>query len=150
MASRQSGAEGHLSDQTNLLPTGKPIILYTTLSLSLFIAYADQNGIAVALPTIARELDAADTISWAGMLALIANTVFQVLYGRLSDIFGRKVIYLLAIVLLVIADILCSIAPNAYALYVFRGLAGVAVGGVNSLTMMIVSDVVTLQQRGKY
>lgn len=141
MSSRQAAAEGQLVDQTNILPKGRLLILYATLSLSLFICYADQNGIAVALPTIAREFDAADTISWAGTSALIANTVFQVLYGRLSDIFGRKVIYLSAIVLLVIADILCSVAPNAVALYIFRALAGIANGGVNSLTMVCVPSV---------
>ncbi|KAK4498724.1 hypothetical protein PRZ48_009234 [Zasmidium cellare] len=148
--SQQAAAESQLVDQTNILPKGRLLVLYATLSLSLFICYADQNGIAVALPTVARELNAANTISWAGTSALIANTVFQVLYGRLSDIFGRKVVYLSAIVLLVVADILCSIAPNAISLYVFRALAGIANGGINSLTMMIVSDVVTLKQRGKY
>ncbi|KAF2762644.1 MFS general substrate transporter [Pseudovirgaria hyperparasitica] len=145
-----NAVELKLRDQTNILPLKRLVIVYATLSLSLFICYADQNGIGVALPTIARDLDAGDTISWAGTSSLIANTVFQVLYGRLSDIFGRKVIYLSAIALLVVADVLCSIAPNAYAFYVFRGMAGVANGGINSLTMMIVSDVVTLKQRGKY
>jgi MFS family permease len=49
----------------------------------------DQNGIGVALPTIAKELNAESTISWAGTSSLIAMTIFQVLYGRLSDLFGK-------------------------------------------------------------
>jgi MFS family permease len=110
----------------------------------------DQNGISVTLPTIARDLGAQDTISWAGTSSLIANTMFTVLYGRLSDIFGRKVVYISALVLLCIADLLCGLSQSPAMFYVFRGLAGVAGGGVASLTMIIVSDVVTLEQRGKY
>ncbi|CAD0048648.1 unnamed protein product [Aureobasidium pullulans] len=92
------------------------LIVFSVLAISLFICFIDQNGIGVILPTISRDLDAADTISWAGTSALIANTVFQ----------------------------------NATMLYVFRGLAGVANGGITSLSMMIVSDIVTLKERGKY
>ena len=118
--------------------------------MALFVAYADQNGIAVALPAMAKDLDAASTISWAGTSSMIANTLFQVLYGRLSDIFGRKVVYLCAIGLFAVADILNATAQAPWALYVFRGLAGIGTGGINSLTMMIVSDIVTLQDRGRY
>lgn len=149
MSPNQS-AEDRLYDQTNLLSRSRLLVTYLTLGVSLFICYCDQTGIGVALPVIARDLNASNTISWAGTSALIANTVFQVLYGRLSDILGRKVVYLSALGLMVIADLLCAVAPNANSLYVFRGISGIAQGGINSLTMMIVSDVVTLKERGKY
>jgi MFS family permease len=139
-----------LHDQTNLLPRGRLLVVFATLASAFLFAYADQNGVAVALPTIARELHAENTISWAGTSSMIANTVFQVLYGRLSDIFGRRVVYLSAVLLLAVADILCATAQTSWALFLFRGLAGVATGGINSLTMMIVSDIVTLQERGRY
>lgn len=145
-----STAERALHDQTNLLPRGKLIAVFATLSLSLLVTFIDQNGISVALPTIAAEIHAENTISWAGTSSLIANTVFQMLYGRLSDIFGRKAVYLGAIGLLAVADLLCGLVHNAAAFYVFRGLAGVGGGGVTSLSMIIVSDIVTLEQRGKY
>ena len=146
----QSQAEAALTDQTNILPFAKLRIVYGTLALAFFIAYADQNGVGVALPTIGKDLNAEDTIAWAGTSSLIANTVFQVLYGRLSDIFGRKNIYLSTIALLAVGEFLCATAQSASALYVFRGLTGIATGGINSLTMAIVSDVVTLQKRGYY
>lgn len=145
-----STAERALHDQTNLLPRGKLIAVFGTLSLTLLITFIDQNGISVALPTIAAEIHAEDTISWAGTSSLIANTVFQMLYGRLSDIFGRKAVYLAAIGFLMVADLLCGLATNATAFYAFRGLAGIGGGGVTSLSMIIVSDIVTLEQRGKY
>ncbi|KAL4946489.1 hypothetical protein BDV06DRAFT_218211 [Aspergillus oleicola] len=147
---RQRAAERALHDQTNILPRAQLLIVFAGLAISLLITFVDQNGISVTLPNIASDLDAQNTISWAGTSSLIANTTFTVLYGRLSDIFGRKVIYLSALVLLAVSDVLCGVSVDPAMFYVFRGLAGVAGGGVTSLTMIIVSDIVTLQQRGKY
>jgi len=88
MESRQVAAEAAVFDQTNLLPKRQMLTVFGALAVSLFISFVDQNGIGVALPTIGQELHAEATISWAGTSALIANTIFQVLYGRLSDLFG--------------------------------------------------------------
>ncbi|CAO2655674.1 Nn.00g044770.m01.CDS01 [Neocucurbitaria sp. VM-36] len=150
MKDRQIAAEATVFDQTNLLPKKELLVVFGALAVSLFICFVDQNGIGVALPTIGRELHAEATISWAGTSALIANTLFQVLYGRLSDLFGRKTVFLSALALLTISDLLCGLSQNATMLYVFRGLAGVANGGITSLSMMIVSDIITLKERGKY
>ncbi|KAL4761572.1 major facilitator superfamily-domain-containing protein [Aspergillus foveolatus] len=148
--SRQQAAEKALHDHTNILPRGRLLVVFAGLAISLFISFVDQNGITVTLPTVAEDLNGKNTISWAGTSSLIANTMFSVLYGRLSDIFGRKIVYLCALALLCVADLLCGLSQNAAMFYVFRGLAGVAGGGISSLAMIIVSDVVTLEQRGKY
>ncbi|KAF1829373.1 MFS general substrate transporter [Decorospora gaudefroyi] len=150
MEARQLAAEAAVFDQTNLLPRKQLLIVFGALAISHFICFVDQTGIGVALPTIGRDLDAEDTISWAGTSALIANTIFQVLYGRMSDLFGRKSVLLSALVLLTVSDLLCGLSRNAKMLYVFRGLAGVANGGIASLSAMIVSDIVTLKERGKW
>ncbi|EOD50157.1 putative mfs protein [Neofusicoccum parvum UCRNP2] len=150
MTKRQKDIEAGLHDQTNLLPKRELIILFSSLAASLLVCFIDQNGIGVLLPSIAKDINAENTISWAGTSNLIANTTFQVLYGRLSDLFGRKLVYVSALALLAISDLLCGLAVNSTMLYVFRGLAGIAGGGITSLSMMIVSDVVTLEQRGKY
>lgn len=148
---RQSGnLESTLHDQTQLLDKKNIIFVFALLSLCLLVCFIDQNGIGVILPPIARDLNAQASISWAGTSALIANTVFQVLYGRLSDLFGRKNILVSTLLLLSLSDLACGLSVNSTMLYIFRGLAGVANGGITSLTMMIVSDVVTLQDRGKY
>lgn len=148
--SRQQEAEKALHDQTNILPFGQLMVVFAGLAISLLIAFVDQNGISVTLPTVSKALNAENTISWAGTSSLIANTMFTVLYGRLSDIFGRKVVYIGALILLCIADLLCGLSQNAAMFYVFRGIAGIAGGGITSLSMIIVSDVVTLEDRGKY
>ncbi|KAF1915100.1 major facilitator superfamily domain-containing protein [Ampelomyces quisqualis] len=150
MKDRQKAAEDSVFDQTNLLPKRELLMVFGALAVSLFICFVDQNGIGVALPTIGRELHAEATISWAGTSALIANTLFQVLYGRVSDLFGRKAVFMSALALLTISDLLCGLSQNSTMLYVFRGLAGVANGGITSLAMMIVSDIITLKERGKY
>lgn len=147
---RQRAAEDALRDQENILPKKQLIFTFGILALSLLVYFIDQNGIGQLLPTIAADLHATQTISWAGTSALIGNTVFQVLYGRLSDLFGRKLVYLSALAMLAFGDLMCAVSRNAPMLYVFRGVAGVAGGGITSLTMMIVSDIVTLQERGKY
>ncbi|TVY85316.1 putative transporter [Lachnellula suecica] len=135
---------------TNILPKAQLIIVFFGLAFALLICFIDQNSIGIALPTIGNDLNAATTIAWAGTSSLIANTVFQVLYGRLSDIVGRKVVFLSAVGLLALGDLLCGFARTGPQLYAFRGISGVGNGGITALAMMIVSDVVTLENRGKY
>lgn len=89
MKDKQVAAEAAIFDQTNLLPKQELLVVFSALAISLFICFVDQNGIGVALPTIGQDLKAESTISWAGTSALIANTLFQVLYGRFSDLFGK-------------------------------------------------------------
>ncbi|KAF4416151.1 tetracycline efflux (otrb) [Fusarium acutatum] len=141
--------EKALHDQVNILPRRQLIIALATLSSALLLVTIDQNGISVTLPTIAKDLNAEATISWAGTSSLIANTCFQMLYGRLSDVFGRKVVFISAALLLCVSDLLCSFSQNAVMFYVFRALAGIGGGGVLNLNNIIISDIVSLEQRGK-
>ncbi|KAJ4215760.1 hypothetical protein NW759_009620 [Fusarium solani] len=143
-------AERALHDQYNLLPRSQLVPCLGILSFCMLISFIDQNGISITQPTIAKDLDASATISWAGTSSLIANTTFQMLYGRLSDIFGRKAVFLGAVALLAIADLLCGLSQNPAMFYVFRGVSGIGSGGIANIAMIIVSDVVTLEERGKY
>ncbi|KAK9316196.1 major facilitator superfamily domain-containing protein [Lipomyces starkeyi] len=147
---RQRNAEAGLPDQMNLLPRAQLLTVFAALSVVFVISYIDQSSLGVLLPTIGRDLNAETTVSLASTSTMIANTTFQALYGRLSDVFGRKYIYLSALFLLFLSDLLCGFAKTATQLYVFRGFSGIATGGINALTMIIVSDIVTLRQRGKY
>jgi len=126
--------------ESNILPTPQLIVVFISLASALLVSFIDQNAIGIALPTIGADLNCATTISWAGTSSLIANTVFQVLYGRLSDILGRKKVFLTAVVLLSVGDLLSGFARSGPELYVFRGIAGVGTGGITALAMMIVSD----------
>ena len=106
----------------NLLNKKQLLIVFSSLASALFICYADQNGIGTILPTVGRDFHAANTISWAGTSSLIANTVTQVMYARISDIYGRKPVFLFSVGMLVLADVLCGVAPDAPSFYFFRAL----------------------------
>lgn len=134
----------------NILPTKKLIITMLIMSFNVFTAFVDQTAITIALPTLADDLNAEKTINWAATTALLANCVCQVLFGRLVDIFGRKDMLLYSLVVLGISDLACGFAKTGVQFYVFRAFAGIGSGGIQALTIIIISDIVTLKQRGKY
>ena len=134
----------------NILETKKLVICLGALSLGLLISFVDQTGVTVALPQIAKDLDAEATINWAGSAALLANCVCQVLFGRLSDIFGRKTILLSSLGILAVSEICCGFAQTGVQFYIFRAFAGIGCGGTQSLIMVILSDICSLKKRGKY
>ena len=134
----------------NILETKKLVICLGALSLGLFITFVDQTGVTVALAQIAKDLDAEATVNWAGSAALLANCVCQVLFGRLSDIFGRKTILLSSLGILAVAEICCGFAQTGVQFYIFRAFAGIGCGGTQSLTMVMLSDICSLERRGKY
>lgn len=150
LESRKDLSEKLGDAHTNLLPTKKLIIVLGALSLALVISFADQTGITVALLTIGEELNSSKTINWAGTASLLSNCVCQVLFGRLSDIFGRKVIMITCLLILGFADLACGFAQTGVQFFVFRAFAGIGNGAVSSLSMVILSDVVTLERRGKF
>ncbi|KAK6198575.1 MFS efflux transporter [Scheffersomyces amazonensis] len=134
----------------NVLPTRKIIIILLTLSFGQLVSFMDQTSITVALPYIAKDLNAQETINWAGSASLLANCVCQVLFGRMSDIFGRKNVLMSCLLILVIGDIACGLSQTGVQFYIFRAFAGIGNGGVSSLGMVILSDIVTLEQRGRF
>jgi len=99
---------------------------------------------------MATDLNGEKTISWAGSSSLIATTVFTVLYGRFSDIFGRTALFVSALVVFAAADLCCGFAVDPPMLYVFRAITGASGGGVGNLAMIVASDIVPLRQRGRY
>jgi MFS family permease len=123
---------------------------YICLCLCYFTSYLDMNAVTTALPTIADALDAGPSITWAGTAYLLGQTAFQPLYGRLSDIAGRKPILLVSVTCIVTGGLLCGFARSPSWLYATRALSGVGGGGISSLTAIIVSDLVSLKERGKY
>lgn len=134
----------------NLLSTKKVLICLSALSLAYIISFSDQTGITVALPLIGKDLNAEQTINWAGTASMLANCVCQVLFGRFADIFGRKNVLLTCLVILCIGDVACSLAQTGIQFFIFRAIAGIGNGGISSLCMVILSDIVSLKNRGRY
>lgn len=139
-----------VSGQRNEMTPAQLRIAIPTLSVCLFVSFIDQTSISTATPAIAGDLNTGTATSWIGTSFLIASTAFQLINGRLSDIFGRKGLLLSCLALLALGDLGCGFAQTAEQLFGFRAIAGIGGGGVNSLVMIVVSDITTLRNRGKY
>src|ERR1051326_5170549 len=118
--------------------------------LAMFLGALDQTIIATALPTIGRELSDVESLSWIVTAYLLTATAATPLYGKLSDIHGRRAMLLVAIAIFVAASVLCALAPNMGVLIVGRALQGLGGGGLLSLAQVIVGDVVLPLERGRY
>ncbi|QRV95366.1 major facilitator superfamily transporter [Ceratobasidium sp. AG-Ba] len=139
-----------LEDQSSRLPFKKLLLVISSLCACAFVSFLDQTSVSTVLPAIAHDLGAADRINWVGISFLVATTSSQIVIARLSDIFGRKALLISVIILFTIGNLLCGFAKTAVWLFVARAVAGLGGGGINSMAMIIMSDVVSLQERGKY
>ncbi|PNP80510.1 hypothetical protein FNYG_06109 [Fusarium nygamai] len=139
-----------LQDQSQRLPFFRLLLAYLCLCFCYFISYLDMNSVATSLPTISEALDAGPTVTWVGTSYLLGQLSFQPLYGRVSDITGRKPVLLFSMGCIVIGDLLCGFARTPVWLYICRTISGIGGGGISSSVAIIVSDLVSLRSRGKY
>lgn len=120
------------------------------LLMGLFLSSTEQSVVATALPTLAGELGAADRISWVVTAYLLTSTIATPLYGKMSDLFGRRIVYQTSISLFLIGSTLCAISQSMNQLVAARAFQGLGGGGLMSLAFVIVGDVVSPRQRGRY
>ncbi|KAK1687338.1 major facilitator superfamily transporter [Colletotrichum godetiae] len=139
-----------IGGQRNTMSRKRMLLAFSALSVCLFVSFIDQTSVSTAVPAIAEDLDTGTATSWIGTSFLIASTAFQLINGRLSDIFGRKNLLMICLVLMAVGDVLCGFSKTKEQLFAFRAVAGVGGGGINSIVMIIVSDITTLENRGKY
>jgi len=132
------------------LPSKTIWTILTGTMIAMFLGALDQTIIAAALPTIGRELVDFDSISWVASLYLLATTAVTPLYGKISDIHGRRVTMLAAIAIFTVGSIACAMAPTMLALIIARGVQGLGGGGLISLSQTIIADIVAPKERGKY
>ncbi|KAH8681862.1 major facilitator superfamily domain-containing protein [Xylariales sp. PMI_506] len=149
-ASDAKSIAGSVGNQRKPLSTRQLLVAFPTLCAALFVSFFDQTSVSTCIPAISAELGTGAATSWIGASFLISSTAFQLINGRLSDIFGRKNLLLGCLALLGFGDLLCGFAKSAEQLFAFRALAGIGGGGVNSIAMIVVSDITTLENRGKY
>ncbi|KAG9098864.1 hypothetical protein FS749_002788 [Ceratobasidium sp. UAMH 11750] len=139
-----------IDDQSSRLPFKKLLVVFLSLFICLFVSFLDQTSVSTVLPAIAHDLGAADRINWVGISFLVATTSSQIVIARLSDIFGRKFVLISVIILFTIGNLICGFAQSAVWLFIARAISGIGGGGINSLCMIIMSDIVSLKERGKY
>ncbi|MEU2712570.1 MDR family MFS transporter [Streptomyces sp. NPDC007205] len=120
------------------------------LVLGMFLGALDQTVVSSALRTIADDLHGLTAQAWVTTAYLITATIATPLYGKLSDIHGRRPVYLAAIALFTAGSLLCGCARSIYELAAFRAVQGIGGGGLMSLAMTIVADLTTPRERGRY
>ena len=126
------------------------LLIFSGLMTAMLLAALDQTIVATALPTIVGELGGLTHLSWVVTAYLLASTVSVPLYGKISDMYGRKRLFQFAIVLFVLGSVASGAAQTMGQLIAFRGVQGAGAGGLMSLSMTIIGDVVSPRERGRY
>ena len=128
----------------------KRIILVTAgIMLSLFLASMESTVVATAMPTIVGQLGGLEHYSWVFSAFMLASTTAVPLYGKLSDIYGRRRLYVSAMALFLIGSVWCGLATSMTSLIFARALQGIGAGGIMPLAFILIGEMFTLEQRAK-
>lgn len=120
------------------------------LMMGMFLAALDQTIVSTSVRTIADDLNGFSVLAWVTTAYLITSTVSTPLYGKLSDLYGRKPFFMTAISIFVVGSMLCGIATSMYELAAFRAVQGLGAGGLMSMALAIIGDIVPPRERAKY
>ncbi|HEY7102126.1 MAG TPA: MDR family MFS transporter [Mycobacteriales bacterium] len=126
------------------------VMILVGLMMGMFLAALDQTVVSTAIRTIADDLNGFSLQAWATTAFLITSTIATPLYGKLSDIYGRKPFFLFAISIFIAGSALCGLSRSMYELAAFRAIQGIGAGGLFSMALAIIGDVVPPRQRARY
>jgi EmrB/QacA subfamily drug resistance transporter len=126
------------------------LLVYSGLMLGMLLAALDQTIVATALPTIVGDLGGLNHLSWVVTAYILASTISTPLYGKLGDLYGRKRLFQLAIVIFLVGSALCGLSQNMVELIGFRALQGLGAGGLMVGALAIIGDIVAPRERGRY
>jgi EmrB/QacA subfamily drug resistance transporter len=126
------------------------LTIMSGLMLAMFLASLDQMIVSTAIRTIGDDLNGLSVQAWVTTGFLITSTITTPLYGKLSDIYGRKPLFLFAIATFIIGSALCGLSTSMYMLAGFRALQGVGAGGLISMALAIMGDIIPPRERARY
>ncbi len=126
------------------------VTILVGLLMGMFLAALDQTIVTTAMRTIADDLSGFSLQAWATTAFLITSTISTPLYGKLSDIYGRKPFFLFAIAVFIVGSALCGLAQSMYELAAFRAVQGIGAGGLMALALAIIGDIVPPRERARY
>ena len=151
MSSAPAPAAPATADKAPIVLNKKTIILiFSALMAAMFLASLDQTIVSTAMPTIVGELDGVEHQAWLVTIYLLAMTIVMPLYGKFGDMWGRKVIFLIAIAIFVVGSFGSGMAQNFWELIAWRGFQGLGGGGLMILSQAIIADIIPASERGKY
>jgi MFS family permease len=148
--SPQQAAEAAPSTTEPKLSKREILTIISGLALAMFLSALNQTIVATALPTIGRSFDDFENLSWVVIAYLLTSTVVAPLYGKLSDIYGRRGMMLLALGVFMAGSAASAAAPSMLMLILGRGLQGIGGGGIVPLAQSIIADAVPPRERGYY
>ncbi|HET7035270.1 MAG TPA: MDR family MFS transporter, partial [Thermomicrobiaceae bacterium] len=125
-------------------------IIFAGLMLVMLMASLDGTIVATALPTIVGDLGGLSHLSWVVVGYLLAETIITPLYGKLGDLYGRKLLLQGAVVIFLLGSALCGLSRNLPELILFRTLQGIGGGGLSVTSTAVIGDVISPRERGRY
>ena len=143
-------APQHRRERQGRAPQNNVGIIFTALMLAIFLAALDQTIVATALPTIVGDLHGVNDLTWVTTAYLLTSTIGLPIYGKLGDLFGRKGLFIFAIVIFLVGSALSGLAQNMNELIATRAVQGLGAGGLMIGAQAIIGDVVPPRERGKY
>jgi len=120
------------------------------LLLGMFLGALDQSIVSTSIRTIADDLHGLDAQAWVTTAYLITSTITTPIYGKLGDLWGRKKLFMFAISVFIVGSVLCTFSTSMYELAAFRAFQGLGAGGLFTLVLAIVGDIVSPRERAKY
>jgi EmrB/QacA subfamily drug resistance transporter len=138
------------ADQISQVSHDNVLVIFGGLLLAMLLAALDATIVATALPTIVGEFGRLAHISWVVTAYLLAQTIVMPIYGKLGDLFGRKRVLQVAIVIFLVGSVLCGLSQSMSHLIIFRAIQGFGGGGLMVTTQAVVADVVPPRYRGRY
>jgi EmrB/QacA subfamily drug resistance transporter len=126
------------------------MVILFGLMTGMLLAALDQTIVSTALPTIVGDLGGLDHLSWVVTAYLLASTASTPLYGKISDLYGRKPVFRFAIVVFLIGSALSGLSTQMWQLVAARGVQGLGAGGLMALAFAIIGDVIPPRERGRY
>ncbi|MGH2444272.1 MAG: MFS transporter, partial [Chloroflexota bacterium] len=126
------------------------LVIFGALMLAMLLAALDQTIVSTALPTIVGDLGGVSQLSWVVTAYILTSTVSAPLYGKIGDLYGRKSIFQLAIIVFLVGSMLAGLSQNMVELIAFRAVQGLGAGGLMVGAQSIIADVVSPRERGKY
>ena len=129
---------------------GRVLAIYAGLMVTLMLAALDQTIVATALPRVTSDLGGITQYSWVFTAYMLAATVTVPLYGKLGDVYGRKKLILIAIVIFLAGSALCGLAQGMTQLVVFRAIQGAGAGGILPLSFAVIGNIVPPRARGRW
>src|SRR6476659_633731 len=143
-----------LTDRSATLPPtpdrARMNLVFVTVMLGMLLSALDQTIVSTALPTIVGDLGGAGHMSWVVTAYMLAETIACVLAGKFGDLFGRKRVFQISVLIFIVGSFFCGMAWDMTTLIAFRAVQGIGAGGLAVTATALIGEVIPLRERGKY